>query len=472
MDYNLKGDLHLGEVFYLDVSSRKVIAKGHGYIDLAALNLTTKLTTVIPGTFNQLLVVIKTSAGYMAPYALYSETLFPESRNTASYNMRAYLQWPTACGVAHPLEQAPSISISIHAKHAQDSTQSTIHADGISERLIRSALAGDLDSFTYRNCLVSISSGYTTSRYTEKVRGKTNFKLSTFIRYRFTCRDKPLLFRDVGKILLAFELYWICYFDLVDCNIESIRMGEDIYLHMADSSLYATSVSSHGYQSILRIDSDLHAKTLAKMAHFFLNPNHNKRLGASSKVGLAFSRIIDYRFRTNSEMASMNIASLIFAIQSLSEGIAEGEIQKANYANKDQTMAGIRRVTQAIALLEDVLPEEVSQFYRRSETEIYSLMSRPTFMRSLELSLKKLDIDINQYRLVLKSISVARRQIVHSEGYSAEFILGLLTHTITQMEIGAKGEQLHSIVHEESDIDRLYNLLRLMSRNYFKKQRM
>lgn len=48
----------------------------------------------------------------------------------------------------------------------------------------------------------------------------------------------------------------------------------------------------------------------------------------SSKIGLAILRTIDYQFPTDSELVSMNVASLILALRSLSEGVAEREIQK------------------------------------------------------------------------------------------------------------------------------------------------
>ena len=70
----------------------------------------------------------------------------------------------------------------------------------------------------------------------------------------------------------------------------------------------------------------MHADKLAKMVYFFLNPGHHKKLGSLSKIGLAFSRLIDYRFRTSSNAVHMNITSLIFALQSFAEAVAEREV--------------------------------------------------------------------------------------------------------------------------------------------------
>ncbi len=292
-DY-LKNSSYLGEAFYLDTSSREIVAKGYGHIDLTSSNLTAKLHTIIPGTFSQILVVIKTSVGYIAPFALYSEVLFSESHSTVSYDMRAYLQWPIGRDITHPLDHSQTINISIRAKHAQDSTRSTIHPRGISEQLVRNAVSTNLGSYKYRVCHVAASSSYTIGRYTEKVRGKTQFELNTFIKYQFKCHNKLLSFNDIGKILLAFKLYWICYFDTTDCCIESINLGKDIQLQLVDKNLYATSTDNPEYRSIVRAGTDLNIEPLTKMSYFFLNPNRNKKLGASSKIGLAFSRIIDY----------------------------------------------------------------------------------------------------------------------------------------------------------------------------------
>ena len=117
--------------------------------------------------------------------------------------------------------------------------------------------------------------------------------------------------------MLAFQLYWISFFDSTDCTIDSIQLGDDVCLYLANPHLYALSTSSSSYRSIPHIQSQMHADKLAKMVYFFLNPGHHKKLGSLSKIGLAFSRLIDYRFRTSSNAVHMNITSLIFALQYL-----------------------------------------------------------------------------------------------------------------------------------------------------------
>src|SRR5690606_32680518 len=96
------------------------------------------------------------------------------------------------------------------------------------------------------------------------------------------------------------------------------------------------------------------------------------------------------------------------------------------------------------------------------------LLARPTFMRSLEVSLAKLQIDIKQYQQMLRSIDKARRQVVHSEGYNAEFLLNLLAHSTVKTRVGDDGLARSVIVKQKtSEIGKLYALLKKMVRNYF-----
>ena len=88
-------------------------------------------------------------------------------------------------------------------------------------------------------------------------------------------------------------------------------------------------------------------------------------------------------------------------------------------------------------------------------------------MQSLQIALAKFNIDIASYQPMLKSIDSARWQIVHSEGYSVEFLLNLLTYTIVQMESDNKLSRPGGIIRKDSDVDKLYQLLRLMTVRYF-----
>ena len=95
-------------------------------------------------------------------------------------------------------------------------------------------------------------------------------------------------------------------------------------------------------------------------------------------------------------------------------------------------------------------------------------MTRPTFMKSLKIALDKLGIDISDYKSLLKSINSARRQVVHSEGYDVEFLLNLLTNTVTQDNLrGKDADSPPKIIRKNSEINELYKLLRLMIKRFF-----
>lgn len=464
---HFRSDSYLGEVFYLDPKTQEVVAQGQGYLHMASMTFSTDVKTIKPGSFEKLLLIMKTSDGFVAPFATYYKTFTEQFPDVSSYNTRAYLLWPVDHGMLYILNHFPRVHITIQARHAPDKTHSTIHSAGTTEQLIQHAAATRLSSYTHLNHLtVDVSSGYAIRRVTEQVRDQLNSQLETYITYHVTSKQS-LSFNNLGNILMAFRLYWLTHFDSTDCTIKYIQLGNYIRLYLNDNKLRAASVRIPEYQSAPRLCVDLHADTLAKMSYFFLNPKKLKRLGPTSKIGLAFSRIVDYRFRRESELLYMNMTSLIFALQSFSEGVAEREIQKANRQTKQQTLASIRKVLDVIYSIKDELASEVVNFYLRSDNEIYTLLSRPTFMASLETALKTLNIDPVPHKRLLKIISSTRRQVVHSEGYDADFLLRLLVNSTTQMEIGEKKDRFQHGTTDEGNIADLYQLLRQMIRSYF-----
>lgn len=469
MREKLTKNSYIGEVFYLDSSTGKIVAQGHGHLDISKLKLKASMSVVKPGSFKSILVVIKTPDGYIAPFASYKQTLLSGEVRDVSYDIRAYLHWSISRGITFILHAAaPSISITIHAQHIPDSIHSVVNTAGTYERLTKFALSKKLESATYKSVDVNNFAGYSIRRHSERARDKSDARLATLLKYQFECRDKPLTFVDLGKILLAFKLYWICYFDHIDCQIDSIKLGDDISLYLAKNHLYAMDSGASEYRAILQINRELHSKNLAKMTYYFLNPKRNKRLGATSKLGLAFARITDYRFSENSEVFFMDVTSLIFALQSFAEAIAEREFKQINKHNKQANCESIQKVIAAIKAIEKEITSDVRDFYLRSEAEIYALMTRPTFMKSLKIALDKLGIDISNYKSLLKSINSARRQVVHSEGYDVEFLLSLLTDTATQGNLRGKDADSHpKIIRKNSEINELYKLLRLMIKRFF-----
>lgn len=462
---NRRNNLYIGEAFYLDAESKEIIASGYGQFDTTISELTASMTFLASGKFDKVLIIIKSRNDCIAPFVFYNKALIQGAPENITYNIRAYLHWqPTeADSLTMPLRKYSSAHITILAQHAPDNLGFQSHAAGMSGQLIKRAVSTKLDSSIHRGVRASIFAGYATKINSSQVRDEPPIQLESQLRYSFTCQKYPFSFNNLGNILLAFQLYWISFFDSTDCTIDSIRLGDGVRLYLANPHLYALSTSLPSP----RIQSQMHADNLTKMAYFFLNPDHHKKLGSSSKIGLAFSRLIDYRFRTSSNAVHMNITSLIFALQSFAEAVAEREIRRQNRSTKQQTIHSIQKVLAAIKSIKPELADDVRDFYLRPEKDIYKLIARPTFMQSLQIALAKFNIDIASYQPMLKSIDSARRQIVHSEGYSVEFLLNLLTYTIVQMESGNKLSRPGGIIRKDSDVDKLYQLLRLMTMRYF-----
>jgi hypothetical protein len=158
----------------------------------------------------------------------------------------------------------------------------------------------------------------------------------------------------------------------------------------------------------------------------------------------------------------------IWLVKTDSNGVAETDIRRQNKATAKQTKQGIQEVLESIKQIEDALPVSVANFYLRPKAAIYSLVARPTFMTSLETALSGLNIDIMPYRSMLKNIDKARRQVVHSEGYDADFLLNILAHSTVKTKIGNDGLVHSTLVSAKvSEMDKLYLLLKRMIRGYF-----
>ena len=446
----------------MDAKSKEIIASGYGQFDTTTSELTASMTFLASGKFDKVLIIIKSRNDCIAPFVFYNKTLIQGAPENITYNIRAYLHWQSTemDGLAIPLYKYSNAHITILAQHAPDNLGFQSHAAGMSSQFVKRAVSTKLDSSIHRGVRASIFAGYATKINSSQVRDEPPIQLDSQLRYSFTCQKYSFSFNNLGNILLAFQLYWISFFDSIDCTIDSIRLGDNVYLYLANPHLYALSTSSSSYRSIPHIQSQMQADSLAKMVYFFLNPGHYKKLGSSSKIGLAFSRLIDYRFRNSSNAVHMNITSLIFALQSFAEAVAEREIRRQNRSTKQQTIHSIQKVLATIKSIKPELADDVRDFYLRPEKDVYELIARPTFMQSLQ-------IDIADYQPMLKSIDSARRQIVHSEGYSVEFLLNLLTYTIVQMEAGNKLSRSDSIIRKDSDVDKLYQLLRRMTMRYF-----
>ena len=94
---------YVGKVSCLDVKSQKLIAEGHGYIDISSLKLVASITSTVSGSF-KLLIIIETTDGYISPFVIDNKTLFSGIPLDVSYSIRAYILWPINSNIALPLD--------------------------------------------------------------------------------------------------------------------------------------------------------------------------------------------------------------------------------------------------------------------------------------------------------------------------------------------------------------------------------
>lgn len=460
---NPQDKILIGEAYYFDVVGGQIVAKGFGQFDPANYHLKAELSTTAPGTYNKLFIIIKTRSQYITPFAFYRKQLSENSVYTPAYDVRAYLKWPVNAGIESILRKSTTINILINAEHAPDTVITNVDMKNITSTITKRAVTSRICYATYRNINLTISATHSILRTNKLTISTDKSRLQPYLNYTFSHTKGSFQITDIGKILLAFQLYWISRFDNTHCFIQSVDLNGIATLHLANPFLEAVSPAK--YRPSISLQDSMKPLTLIKMTHFFINPNRQKTLGSYSKIGLAFTRIIDYRFYTNSNVFHMNIANLIFALQSFAEGIAENELKKQHRKAKNETVKSIEKAIQLIQFSGDI-NDNVKKFYNKPTNIVYHLLTRPTFNQSLNIALEKLGIRIENYKTMLKVIQKARQQVVHSEGYDVEFLLSILTSTVSQIEIGEKDPKT-KFVRIDSQLEKLYILLREMIIRYF-----
>lgn len=268
---NRRNNLYIGEAFYLDAESKEIIASGYGQFDTITSELTASMTFLASGKFDKVLIIIKSRDNCIAPFVFYNKTLIQGAPENIAYNIRAYLHWQSTemDGLAIPLRKYSNAHITILAQHAPYNLGFQSHTTGMSSQLIKRAVSTKLSSSIHRGVRASVFAGYVTKINSSQVRGEPPIQLESQLRYSFTCQKYSFSFNNLGNILLAFQLYWISFFDSTDCTIDSIQLGDDVCLYLANPHLYALSTSLPSYRSIPHIQSQMHADNLTKMAYFF-----------------------------------------------------------------------------------------------------------------------------------------------------------------------------------------------------------
>ena len=224
-----RNNLYIGEAFYLDAESKEIIASGYGQFDTTTSELTASMTFLASGKFDKVLIIIKSRNDCIAPFVFYNKTLIQGAPENIAYNIRAYLHWQSteADSLTMPLRKYSSAHITTLAQHAPDNLGFQSHAAGMSSQFIKRAVSTKLGSSIHRGVRASIFAGYATKINSSQVRGEPPIQLESQLRYSFTCQKYPFSFNNLGNILLAFQLYWISFFDSIDCTIDSIRLGNE-----------------------------------------------------------------------------------------------------------------------------------------------------------------------------------------------------------------------------------------------------
>ncbi len=467
-DGKFKKSAYLGTAYLVDVARKEVVTTGQGRFDTTALNLETVFQHSAMGEYKNLMVIIETQDGYFSPLIRFSQTFMLMGQVTSAYDMRMCLHWPSSKNIDYFLDEFDSISIAIKAKHEPTSWSYNETADKniASEEVTIKSVRKELDKTAYKNFTVTANSGFSVSHSHDRVddesiiRKRIRFKLTSDTEYSFT-------YKDLLGTLRAFHMYWIVVHDLIDCEITSIKLGNDITLVLADAKLSVVARNVEGYHSAVSIDTPLGLSHLAKLVHFYINSDSIKTLGSSSKIGLALNRLIGRRFEPKHKRLDYEVADLVFALQSFCEAIAQKEISRQNRADKANTLADITRVLKVIESIETDLSPNVRDFYTKDAGDIYTAISRPTFKRSLTITAEKLDVDLKPYDKVLSDIERARQQVVHSENYDPVFLVDLLTHGTTKTEKSEDGKTISMAIGiRKGSLDHLYDLLVLLIRKY------
>lgn len=467
-DGKFKKTAYLGTAYLIDVTTRKIIATGQGRFDTVALKLETIFQHSIMGEYKNLMVILETQDGYFSPLIRFSQTFMLMGQLTSSYEMRMCLHWPGSNDVDYFLDKFNSISIAIKAKHEPTTWTYNETADKAvaTEEVMIKSVRKELDKATYKNFAITANSGFSVSHSHDRVDDESIIRKR--IRFNITGdADGSFTYLDLLGALRAFHMYWIVAHDFIDCDITSIKLGNDISLVIADSKLSAAAKNVEGYDSAISIDTPLELTHLARLLHFYINPESIKTLGSSSKIGLALNRLIGRRFEPRHKRLDYEVADLVFALQSFSEAIAQKEISKKNKADKATTLDGITKILKAVDDLKADLPLSVRDFYAKDVNIIYAAISRPTFSRSLTVTAEKLDVDLKPYDKVLNDIEKARQQVVHSENYDSIFLVDLLTHGTTKTEKSEDGKTISMAIGiKKGSLDHLYDLLVLLIQKY------
>lgn len=469
-DGKFKRTEYFGTAYLLDTKNQKVIATGQGSFDTTTMRLKSTFPTESMSQHSKLMLILQTSDGYFSPLALFGVSFFPFGEHRMNHRMDMCLHWKNNQTVEHILNEFDGIYVLIKARHDRVETTrlQTDDKKETTESIIIKGVRKELASSRYNTINVAAFATYGTRFTRESVDDEA--AMTKRLRFSVSQKDRRFTFKDLYITLRAFKSYWASNHDLVDCEIVRVMLGNDIDLIISNNMLPARSKNAEEYKAAISIYDDLKLENLAKLLHFYYNPHSDKELSSSSKVGLAFSRVVGRRYGDRENLLDYEVIDLIFALQSIAESVAENEVKKQNKTNKKDTFAGIDKAIDAIRAIEGDLPDNVKQFYMKDKNAIYAVIARPPFTRALEITAAKLGVDLTDYKDVLDDIEKARRQVVHSEGYDSQFLINLLTRGTIKEEKSDDGKTISTAYGiKKGSLDHLYDLVHLMLEKYIEK---
>ena len=472
VSYEFKRKIYVGKIYLLDIENKTTVVTGYGSFDTEALTLNVQFDGSNVSSHDNLLTVLETQDGFFAPLMIRDFYSMGWGGHSSRHSMRRCMHWALSKGLSYILEDFNEIRVAIDAQPEEELLTQRFDKNGKngSIEFKKSAKFSNLDSAVFSRYSCEVNSTYAWSSGNVRVRSVKPLGMDG--RIAFIVKDtvaSSFTFHSLNQALLAFKAYWMLEHGAVDCNILNFKLGIDIDFIFENSKLYAPHDDTPAYRSILSVSTEINSETLTKCIYFAVNPDVNKQLSFTSKIGLSLSSLIRHSYDKRPELLEHEAVSLIVGFQGIAESIAQNKISQVNKASKTKTLREIELVLQAVKSIESDLSNDVKDFYLKDEAAIYQALSRPTFKRSVEIALDELGIDKAKYDTTIAIVNRARKQIVHYENYDNDSLMDLITTAkndvkkdkdgnITQMSLGVK----------VGELDKLYALMLDMMQRYFK----
>lgn len=470
ISYKFKQKVYPGKAYLLDTNSKDIVITGYGSFDTEALELKVQFDSEDVCSHDRILVIIETPDGYFAPLLLRDYYSIGLGGQSSTHDMSRSLHWPLDRGLNHVLDGFEEMRIAIDAVPEKQQLTHRKGERGTYDEILyeKSAKFFNIDKASFSRYSVEANSSYSWSSSSTGFRSEKITDLNG--RIVFIIKDtfgSNFNFLSLGSALFAFKSYWLISHSSTDCDIVHFKLGSDVDFIFDPSRLYSPHYNSPNFRSIISIKTELHPLTLLKCIHFAINPDGKDGLSANSKIGLALSSLVRHAYDQRSSLLEHRAVSLIAGFQGLSEAIAQGEISRLNKVNKPETLAEIETVLRAVRSVEDDLSTEVREFYLKDPDTIYRSLSRPTFKRSAELALKRVDIDVSKHAQTISAVNKARKQIVHHEGYSIDNLRDLVTMNKNEIKRNSDGKISQIIFGiNVGELDKLFDLTLDMMRRY------